>query len=183
MAPVKLVLNTRKEPLWICHEDWRCSFSVDDPGPKEIEIDKLPPLLAERINNAIAFGVLVKVNGEEEKPFFPFAPPDAQVKEEADREKAVEILSNKLKAIKAEVKELEPNLSNLKLLKALLGAEKAGKARKTIISVIREKVEDVGGEVAMMSPTAAYNLMIEDSDEEVIKCDTQDIVIIEGEEK
>jgi hypothetical protein len=179
MAPVKLVLNTRKEPLWVCHEDWDLSFSVDDPGPKEVDIDKLPPMLAERFNNAIAFGILIKLNGDEQKPFFPFSPPTSEAKEEAERERAEEVLSGKLKAVKVKIRELSPTLSNLRLLRALLEAERSGKARKTIINTIKETRDIIGREVAMKNPTAAYDCMIEDEDEVPVKCETQDIIVIE----
>lgn len=134
----------QNRPFWFLPEA-QISFTVDDPGPKEIDTDGLDDTGKIAINTAISYGYLKKSSSVE------IVRPDVKVEvDNAPVDGRVVMLRKQAQSqLKGSAKTIitfcKRKNTGSQMLSQMLNIEQNGQKRKTVIKAIEEVLSKTGG--------------------------------------
>lgn len=172
----KLLRVSTKTGMWGNAGYW---FTFADLEPQEVDFEQLSDIERETFNLAIRNKELEEFdsNGKKVKVKNPSVAKPVQPQTKAIH--AVPMLEKRLMNIlKGGVNSVRREVDLMKsvhMLGVLLQLEEEGKKRKTVVALIKKKIGKLGSVV--QNGKTMYDYLIEESDEEVIKIQPEDIVV------
>jgi hypothetical protein len=163
-------------PLW---------FTFADPKPQDINLSELDEQTREKVNIAVAQGILIQINQDGELIGVPkkkkIQTVQCPVVNEAVthtpqippviERKLTELLKSGVTTLRREI----PLIKSHQTLSAALYLEKQGKSRKTVMALLEKIIEKTGN-------IKIYDDLIKDEDVEVIKFKIEEMVLESKEE-
>ena len=131
-------------PLWFCDS---VHFSVNDRGPKNVDVETLDLPDKQMVEHAIACGVLIESESLDAVVSKKPADQPAKLTSEEARTNGLksQATTNLKGSAKTIVSLLKKNRPGYKLLSIMLEIEKSKQKRKTVIKAIKNMLEATGG--------------------------------------